>query len=114
MYQPLAKSPQALLLQSANETCAVGLLFALLGILPMVLAVSNSSAWQTQVLAAVNSLVLVGPGVWYFLAGRWLRRSQLWVLPITLKIGIGQIALVILLIPVACASSPFRGLGTFL
>jgi hypothetical protein len=96
--------PHRQLRAAVGDVRLVGGLFVLLGSLPMFLAVFNLSrdSWGARLLAIVNTLVLLGPGVWYFAAGTmmrrmnrpalrqaiWVARMQLAIVPITLLLGI--------------------------
>jgi hypothetical protein len=79
-------------------------LFVILGLLPMALVgfSARGDAMGARILAIVNTLVLLGPGVWYFAAGMmmrrmsrpalrqavWVARAQLVLVPCALIIGI--------------------------
>ena len=96
--------PYRQLRAAVGDVRLVGGLFVLLGSLPMFLAVFNLSrdSWGARLLAIVNTVVLLGPGVWYFAAGTmmrrmnrpalrqaiWVARAQLAIVPITLLLGI--------------------------
>jgi len=83
----------------------VGGLFVILGLLPMALifaSLGRGDTWGARLLAIVNAIVLLGPGVWYFAAGTmmrrlsrpalrqavWVARAQLVIVPCTLLIGL--------------------------
>jgi len=83
----------------------VGGLFVILGLIPMALvgfSVRRGDTIGPRILAVVNTLVLLGPGVWYFAAGimmqrmsrpalrqaTWVARAQLVLVPGALLIGI--------------------------
>jgi hypothetical protein len=63
---------------------------------------NRNDSWGARLLAIVNTIVLLGPGVWYFAAGTmmrrlsrpalrqavWVARAQLVIVPCVLLIGI--------------------------
>jgi hypothetical protein len=91
---------------AVGDVRLVGGLFVILGLLPMALALLSVSrrgdTWGPRLLAIVNTVVLLGPGVWYFAAGTmmrrlsrpalrqavWVARAQLVIVPCTLLVGI--------------------------
>ena len=98
--------PYRQLRAAIGDVRLVGGLFVILGLLPMALALFSVSrrgdTWGARLLAIVNTVVLLGPGVWYFAAGTmmrrlsrpalrqavWVARSQLAIVPATLLVGI--------------------------
>jgi hypothetical protein len=99
-----AAEPYRQLRAAIGDVRLVGGLFVLLGLLPMVLiftTLGRGDTWGARLLAIVNTIVLLGPGVWYFAAGTmmrrlsrpalrqavWVARAQLVIVPITLLLG---------------------------
>jgi hypothetical protein len=91
---------------AVGDVRLVGGLFVVLGLLPMTLALLSVSrrgdSWGARLMAIVNTVVLLGPGIWYFAAGTmmrrlsrpalrqavWVARAQLVIVPCALLIGI--------------------------
>jgi hypothetical protein len=70
-------TPQERQLRAAlGDVRLVGGLFAFLGLMPLfaVLGIGRGNRWAAQLLMFVNSVVLLGPGVWYFAASFMMRR----------------------------------------
>jgi len=100
------REPYRQLRAAVGDVRLVGGLFILLGLLPMGLALFSISrrgdSWGARLMAIVNTIVLLGPGVWYFAAGTmmrrlsrpalrqavWVARAQLVIVPSALLIGI--------------------------
>jgi hypothetical protein len=98
--------PYRQLRAAVGDVRLVGGLFIVLGLLPMALALLFVSrrgvTWGPRLLAIVNTLVLLGPGIWYFAAGTmmrrlsrpalrqavWVARAQLVIVPCVLLFGI--------------------------
>ena len=101
-----AAEPYRQLRTAVGDVCLVGGLFVILGLLPMGLSVfsmfGRGDSWGARLLAIVNTIVLLGPGVWYFAAGTmmrrlsrpalrqavWVARAQLAIVPCVLVLGI--------------------------
>src|SRR5688572_28289162 len=98
--------PYRTLRAAVGDVRLVGGLFVILGLLPMAMALFSVSrrgdTWGARLLAIVNTIVLLGPGVWYFATGTmmrrlsrpalrqavWVARVQLAIVPCVLLIGI--------------------------
>jgi hypothetical protein len=89
---------------AVGDVRLVGGLFILLGLFPMLLAFFSAARGGTRgarIIAIVNTLILLGPGVWYFAAGTmmrrlsraalrqavWVARAQLVLVPATALLG---------------------------
>src|SRR5437763_14723457 len=60
--------------EAASAASLLGVVFAVLGALVMVPVVSGRMRGGLRLLAGTNALILIGPGVWYFLAASMIRR----------------------------------------
>ena len=98
--------PYKQLRAAVGDVRLVGGLFIILGLLPMAPALfamfNRNDSWGARLLAIVNTIVLLGPGVWYFAAGTmmrrlsrpalrqavWVARAQLVIVPCVLFVGI--------------------------
>ena len=99
-----AAEPYRQLRRAIGDVKLVGGLFVILGLLPMLLVIWSACAAARggRIMAIVNTLVLLGPGVWYFAAGMmmrrmnrhalrqsiWVARVQLVLVPAVMLIGI--------------------------
>ena len=81
--------------QAAGGAKLVGGLFIVLGSLPM-LGVAFGRAWVEEVLSVSTTLITVSPGVWYVIAGVFLRRGQYWAVKTTYRIALGQFLCLVL------------------
>jgi hypothetical protein len=77
------------------------LLFICLGGIPLLLlqfglGMRRGPLWLQQVMAIVTTLVLVGPGAWYFVAARLTRRADLRAIRISLVVVVIQAALILI------------------
>jgi hypothetical protein len=69
--------PYRMLRQAVGDVRLVGGLFVLLGLLPMLFVAFTAVRGGTRgarILSIVNTVVLLGPGIWYFAAGTMMRR----------------------------------------
>ena len=99
------REPYRQLRAAIGDVKLVGGLFVILGSIPMAMVVFSLGRGDSvgpRILAVVNTLVLLGPGVWYFAAGMmikrmsrqalrqavWVARAQLVLVPCVLLIGI--------------------------
>jgi hypothetical protein len=86
------KSAERILTEAADAARLLGGLFVLLGGLPVLFAgFSFIRGFLAQLLAVTDGLILIGPGVWYVLAARMMRRRQLWVVVPSLRVAAGQL-----------------------
>jgi hypothetical protein len=88
-------------LNAAADACRLlGLLFICLGACPLLLpqfgiGMRRGPLWLQQAMALVITLVLVGPGAWYFVAARLTRRADLRAIRISLAVVWGQAAFIL-------------------
>jgi hypothetical protein len=88
-------------LNSAADACRLlGLLFICLGAFPLLLpqfglGLRRGPGWLQQAMGVVITLVLVGPGAWYFVAARLTRRADLRAIRISLIVVSIQAALIV-------------------
>ena len=100
----MSAEPYRQLRKAVGDVRLVGGLFVVLGLLPVAVVVFSAGRGDTmgaRLLSIVNTLVLLGPGVWYFAAGTmmrrmsrpalrqavWVARAQLVLVPLTITIG---------------------------
>lgn len=87
------------LANAAAASRALGLIFAFLGCLPLGIAfVEPRMEFRIQALAFTDTLVLVGPGVWYFVASWFIRRHQRSAVVVTRRIATAQLGLIVLML----------------
>ena len=68
--------PRRQLHSHANDTRTVGVIFAVVGLLPLIIALTQRGMFGLagQILAGLDTLILVGPGVWYIVASAQIRK----------------------------------------
>jgi hypothetical protein len=103
----MAKRPTGPIAKAAGGAKLVGGLFVFLGGLPMLEAMHDGRGWIAQLAATATTLLLVGPGVWYLIAGIFLHRKQYWAIRTTYKVALGQIVAVGIVLAVTI-SAPWR------
>jgi hypothetical protein len=88
-------------LNAAADACRLlGLLFICLGGFPLLLpqfgiGLRRGPLWLQQAMAIVITLVLIGPGAWYFVAARLTRRADLRAIRISLVVVSIQAAFIL-------------------
>jgi hypothetical protein len=88
-------------LNAAADACRLlGLLFICLGACPLllpqfVIGLRRGPMWLQQAMAIIITLVLVGPGAWYFVAARLTRRADLRAIRISLIVILIQAAFIL-------------------
>src|SRR5438552_16864063 len=107
----MAKPPPRPIPKAASGCKLVGGLFILLGGLPVLSAMLDGRGWIAQIAGAAPSLLLVGPGVWYVIAGIFLQRKQCWAIITTYKVALTQMIVVVIVI-VAMNVVPSRNRNT--
>lgn len=93
-------------LDRAAASCrTLGGCFALVGSFPLLLVaflklngMNGPADIESQILGFVDTLILVGPGVWYFIAATLLRRCHLSASNWTLYVAVSQLALIFLFV----------------
>jgi phosphoglycerol transferase MdoB-like AlkP superfamily enzyme len=89
-------------LNAAADACRLlGLLFSCLGACALLLpqfgfGLRRGPLWLQQAVAIVATLVLMGPGVWYFVAARLTRRADLRAIRMSLVVISIQAALILI------------------
>jgi hypothetical protein len=88
-------------LNAAADACRLlGLLFIFLGVFPLFMSqfgfgLRRGPMWLRQAMAIATTLVLVGPGAWYFVAARLTRRADLRAIRISLVVVSIQAAFIV-------------------
>jgi uncharacterized protein YjeT (DUF2065 family) len=88
-------------LNAAADACRLlGLLFIFLGVFPLLMSqfgfgLRRGPMWLRQAMAIATTLVLVGPGAWYFVAARLTRRADLRAIRISLVVVSIQAAFIV-------------------
>ncbi len=72
----------------------IGIVFAAIGGFPLVLMRNSRAGFADQLLATVDSAVLIGPGVWYLFAAQMVRKLQLRGARISLRIAWAQLFII--------------------
>jgi hypothetical protein len=101
----LAAHPERLKKEVAGELGLIGGLFVTIGMLVLFVAFARGVTLAAELYAIANTLVFVGPGVWYVLASRQVVAARLWVLPICLKVAAVQGAVILILLLIAATVS---------
>src|SRR5438094_254919 len=84
-----------------SDTRTVGVIFALVGMVPLlILALDKSSmrnvfTFTTRLYILIDTAILVGPGVWYFVAARLMRKLNRQVVTVSQRIAVLQLVLVV-------------------
>jgi hypothetical protein len=76
--------------EAASASRLVGGVFVALGVLLVVPVLQRRMRGGLQALAVANAIVLVGPGVWYFLAAALLRRLERRAATIAIRVAVTQ------------------------
>ena len=87
---------------SASSARFLGGFFVLLGGLPLLLAILGAGGYSLtqQILAIIDTAILLGPGIWYFIASFFIRRFDSRAVRVSIIVGISQFLLVIMLLVV--------------
>jgi len=73
--------------EAASAAALLGVVFAVLGALVMIPVVSGRMRGGLRLLAGTNALILIGPGVWYFLAASMIRRIERRAAAVALRVA---------------------------
>ena len=99
-HRPKVKlSGAAASLKEAADACRLlGGLFVFLGGFPLLPLLDNgvSRSFTAQLLAIVTTLLLIGPGVWYLVAARMIRRADYRAARISLIVVTAQATLIVI------------------
>jgi hypothetical protein len=82
--------------EAVNNTRLMGFVFAGLGGLPLYMMYDSRASLALQILAVVDTAVLIGPGVWYIFGAHMIRQLQMRGVRISLRIAWAQLAAVVL------------------
>jgi hypothetical protein len=99
-----AREPYKQLRTAIGDVKLLGGLFVVIGLFSMAAAfvfAGRRDPMAARLMAIVNTLVLLGPGVWYFAAGvmmrrmnrqvlrqtKWVARTQLAIVPLSIVVG---------------------------
>jgi hypothetical protein len=80
--------------EAASAAALLGVVFAVLGAILMIPVVGGRMRGGLRPLAAADALILVGPGVWYFLAASLIRRLDRRAVVVGLRVAAVQGTLV--------------------
>jgi len=84
-----------------SDTRTVGVILAVVGMLPLLVLVYDKSAMRnaftftTRLYILIDTAILVGPGVWYFVAARLMRQLNRQVVVVSRRIAVVQLVLVV-------------------
>ena len=76
--------------EAASAARLLGLVFAALGGVLLVPLVQRRPSRGFEAMGIVNVVILVGPGVWYFLAASWIRRLDRRAATVSLRVAVVQ------------------------
>jgi hypothetical protein len=89
------RDPPALLVEAVGDLRIIGGLFCLLSVVPLFFGLASRAPQLVgQMLAAVDSVLLLGPGVWYLIAANSFKRRNFSLIRPTLYVAGGQLAIV--------------------
>lgn len=96
MNHPKIRDPAPLLAEAVGDLRIIGGLFCLLSVLPLFVGLaSRTPQLLAQILTGVDSIVLLGPGVWYLIAASNFKRRNFNLIRPTLYVAAGQLAIVL-------------------
>ncbi|HYO08266.1 MAG TPA: hypothetical protein VER17_04790 [Tepidisphaeraceae bacterium] len=74
----------------------IGGLFVVLGAIPLLVAFNTGArdGWGARLMAVVNTMILVGPGVWYVAASVMMRRLNRQAVTTSTRVAVAQLVLV--------------------
>jgi hypothetical protein len=98
--------PTTRLKSTVADTRLLGVIFILMGLLSLYLVYGRRTfmPWDAQVYTAVNTIILIGPGVWYVVAASLMKRRNPSAARISMLIALAQMVIVI-----ACVLLGFLG-----
>jgi hypothetical protein len=104
------KQPSFLARQTLKEAIhdvrLVGGVYLVLGALLMAMFVVRPRAsGPLRIAVLADSVMLFGPGVWYLFAGNYLKRLQEWVVTVSIRIGVAQLAVIVLGVPIGALAA---------
>lgn len=93
--------------RAISDTRLIGIVLCIMGCIPPLIMFASGSmmTFPGEVLAVVNTAVLLGPGVWYIVAAAMMRRLNQYVPRVSIKIALAQLALILI-----CLAVPFLDL----
>jgi Kef-type K+ transport system membrane component KefB len=68
----------------------LAVVFGLMGVILIVSMRARSGSIVTQAVSSVAGVALIGPSIWYFYAASQIRKLRGWVVPVSIKVVIGQ------------------------
>jgi hypothetical protein len=99
-------SPDQLLRDAIGGTRLLGGLFVLLGFLPLLALYGMTHDWRMQVLTIIDTVMLVGPGVWYLISIRFIRALQPWAIRVSLRVAVAQMVIVFIGLIIGLSGQP--------
>src|SRR5687767_9897264 len=90
--------PRRQLHSHANDTRTVGMIFAIVGMVPLMFALSQRRMYGLpgQIFAAFDTVILVGPGVWYIVASTQIKKLNRRSVTISIRAAVAQLLIVVL------------------
>ena len=83
--------------KAVSSVRLVGGVFSFLGMIPLLGVLTRGYyEFMAQVLAVVTVIILLGPGVWYFVAARLLGSGQFWVVQMIQRVVWVQMSAIVL------------------
>src|SRR5688500_9713291 len=89
------RTPDRRIKDGAGDVRIVGLLFAILGVLPLLPASAMSRGlWgrTAQIFAAVDAVILIAPGIWYIVTAVQIKRLNRGAVTMSLRVAAVQLA----------------------
>ncbi len=83
--------------KAVSSVRLVGGVFSFLGMIPLLGVLTRGYyEFMSQLLSVATVIILLGPGVWYFVAARLLGRGQFWVVHMIQRVVWVQMAAIVL------------------
>jgi hypothetical protein len=76
--------------EAASAARLLGVVFAALGAVLLAPVLQRGPSRGFEALGVVNVVILMGPGVWYFLAASWIRRLDRRAVTVSLRVAVVQ------------------------
>jgi hypothetical protein len=81
--------------QAVYNMRLLGFVFGGLGVFPLLFMLDARAGIATQIVATVDTAVLIGPGVWYCFAARMVENLEMRSVRISLRVAWAQLAAVV-------------------
>jgi len=93
----MQRRPPDALKRDTGDVRTLGVILVILGSLPLIGVAASSSirlSFLSRLMAIVDTLILVGPGVWYVIAPTLMRRGNLQAVIISRRVLLAQLAII--------------------